>query len=152
MDGMTIGQLARRCATTAKTLRYYERIGLLATPRRTRSGYRSYDERHAERVDFIRKAKRLGLSLAQISRLIALADGGTRPCAYVGAALDEHIAQVARSIAELTRFRDELIALRDLPMQDGAQLCPVVEHGSDHVRPPAALPLAFTLTRRRASA
>lgn len=149
MDGMTIGQLSKRCAMTPKALRYYERIGLLPVPRRSPSGYRAYDEAHAQRADFIRKAKRLGLSLEEIRRLIAVADGGARPCAYLAAALDDHIAHVTRSIEELTRFRDDLVALREHPSRGAAEICPVVEHGSDHVRPPATLPLTFTLTRRR---
>ncbi len=63
---MKIGELARATGTNAKTIRFYEAYGLMPDPPRTTSGYRSYSAESVSRLDFILKAKRLGLSLHEI--------------------------------------------------------------------------------------
>ena len=65
-----IGELARWAGINPRTLRYYERIGLLAPSGRTDAGYRLYTEQDARRLAFIRRAQALGLSLAEISRVL----------------------------------------------------------------------------------
>ncbi|MDZ7799208.1 MAG: MerR family transcriptional regulator [Trueperaceae bacterium] len=70
MDGMTISALARATGFTAPTIRYYERIDLLPAPRRSASGYRLYDDDAIEALHFVRRAKRLGLSLDDTAELL----------------------------------------------------------------------------------
>ena len=65
----TIGQVATVTGVSAKTIRYYEQIGVLPTPSRTASGYRQYDEPAAERVRFIGRARTLGLGVEDLKRL-----------------------------------------------------------------------------------
>ncbi|MEE9284374.1 MAG: MerR family transcriptional regulator, partial [Dehalococcoidia bacterium] len=62
---MRIGELAEKTGLSAKTIRFYESARLLPDPGRTASGYRAYRNRDSERLVFIRKAKRMGLSLAE---------------------------------------------------------------------------------------
>src|SRR3970040_926658 len=80
---LTIGRLAERVGLQAKTLRYYDRVGLLPPATRTAAGYRLYDDSAARRLQFIRRAKALGISLAGIKRILAVRDEGGAPCAHV---------------------------------------------------------------------
>ncbi len=86
--GMRIGELAHRAGINPRTLRYYERIGLLAPSARTEAGYRLYSDKDADRLAFIRRAQTLGLSLAEIADIIALRDSGTPPCRDVHAVVE----------------------------------------------------------------
>jgi DNA-binding transcriptional MerR regulator len=65
------------------TIRYYEAIGLLPSPPRSPSGYRQYTEADAERPEFIRSAKALGVRLDDIREVLAFRDRGAYPCPYV---------------------------------------------------------------------
>jgi len=73
---LTIGQLARATGVAAKTIRYYEQVGILPAPRRSAAGYRQYARRDVHRLLFIRRARALGLSLPSIKTLTAEFDGG----------------------------------------------------------------------------
>jgi DNA-binding transcriptional MerR regulator len=77
-QALTIGQLANATGVAAKTIRYYEQIGVLPTSRRTASGYRQYDRAGVQRLRFIRRARSLGLSLRDIKTLIGSLDGRPR--------------------------------------------------------------------------
>src|ERR687885_2847805 len=72
MAALTIGQIARRAGVGVETVRFYERQGLLEEPARKESGYRQYAEEVVARLRFIRRAKRLGFSLKEITDLLAL--------------------------------------------------------------------------------
>ncbi len=80
---MTIGEAARRAAVNARTLRYYERIGVLVPSARTSARYRLYTSGDLARLRFIRRAQRLGLSLAEIAAVLAVCDAGRAPCRHV---------------------------------------------------------------------
>ncbi len=74
MNGhLTIGDLAQLAYTTTKTVRYYERIGLLPSAERGENGYRYYDESQVHQLRFIRRAQRLGLTLTEIGQLMGMA-------------------------------------------------------------------------------
>ncbi len=75
---LTIGQLAQATGVTAKTIRYYEQVGVLPAPRRSPAGYRQYAQRDVHRLLFLRRARALGLSLQQLKTLTAELDNG--PC------------------------------------------------------------------------
>ncbi|MGO1855337.1 MAG: MerR family transcriptional regulator [Microbacteriaceae bacterium] len=108
---MKISEVAERSGVPASTLRYYERLGILAA-RRGPNGYRDFDEDHLERLDFIASAKRLGLELPEIRRLLDLADDGT--CTGVKAALQpllaEQVAAVERKLSILVQLQVQLRA------------------------------------------
>jgi len=111
-QGLRIGELAQRAGLNPKTIRYYEEVGLLPRPARTASGYRCYGPADVARLEFIQKAKRLGLSLAAIRQVLALRQRGEQPCAYVLELLDRQLAELDRLLAALAAFRAELLALR----------------------------------------
>ena len=130
---MRIGELARRIGVNPKTVRYYEGIGLLPTPEREPSGYRDYDDHDVDRLRFIRTAQRLGLSLSEISEILAFRERAERPCDYVLEVLDRQVADLDRRIAEMADLRRELTALKAradrLPDEEGCY-CAVIEHSS----------------------
>lgn len=106
---MKISEVAERSGVPASTLRYYERLGLLAAER-SANGYRYFDEGHLERLEFIDAAKRLGLELPEIRGLLELADAGTCTGAKVmlQPLLAEQIAAVEQQLRMLTELRGQL--------------------------------------------
>lgn len=135
---MRIGELAQRVGINPKTVRYYEQIGLLPEPPRTPSGYREYADVDVERVMFIKSAQRLGLALDEIREILALRDGGQRPCAYVRAVLRQQVTDIDHRLAELQQLRQQLITLEQraeaLPEPDGA-ICGLIDHVRQRTTP-----------------
>ncbi|HVM07965.1 MAG TPA: heavy metal-responsive transcriptional regulator [Acidimicrobiales bacterium] len=105
---MLISDVARRSGVPAKTLRYYEDIGLVDAPPRSSSGYRVYDEGVLERLRFIRSAQALGLTLGEIRSVIALREGGETPCGRVLELLRDRAADIDRTIRELRALQADL--------------------------------------------
>jgi len=107
---VTIGQLARATGVTAKTIRYYEAIGVLPPPRRTAAGYRQYDRTAIDRLSFVRRARALGLPLDELKTLVAALDGGERPGLRprLLAVVRAQLAAVRDRSAELRRLRQHL--------------------------------------------
>jgi DNA-binding transcriptional MerR regulator len=110
---MRIGELAAVAGTTTKTIRFYESAGLLPPPQRTAAGYRMYDAAAPDRLDFIRRSQRAGLTLAQIREVLTIRDGGDAPCSHVQRLLAERLADLDRQLAELTALRATVCGLRD---------------------------------------
>lgn len=112
---LRIGELCARLGLSARTVRYYEELGLLPGVRRRVGGRRVYGADEIERLRFIQRLKALGLSLAEIRELNAVhaIAGSTR--AMLGR-LDEVLAhrlgEIGERITELTRLRDEIVAYR----------------------------------------
>jgi DNA-binding transcriptional MerR regulator len=75
----TVGQVAKATGVAAKTIRFYEEIGVLPAPSRTVSGYRQYDEPAVQRLRFIRRARALGLPLRALKTLTSTLNAGPRP-------------------------------------------------------------------------
>ncbi|MBI3972969.1 MAG: heavy metal-responsive transcriptional regulator [Chloroflexi bacterium] len=131
-SGLRIGQLAERVGTTVKAIRYYEALGLLDPPRRAPNGYRVYSPIAIGQLQFIRRAKVLGLSLAEIKRLFDTAKAGESISlrAQVADLLDEKLDECERQIAELVALRDSLQKRRRLTViAQGAPPCAC--HGFD---------------------
>ena len=134
---MTIGQLAERAGVNAKTIRYYESIGLLPPPRRAPNGYREYAPTDATRLLFIRRAQSLGLSLAAVQDILALQDAGLQPCHEVREAASTRVIELNARIAEMERLRDELQQLADRASQSGisagmaCEFCPAIINQQD---------------------
>ena len=109
---MKIGELAERSGCLVETVRYYERIGLLMPPERAMNNYRTYNERHSERLLFIRHCRALDMSLGEIRTLLDLRDNPQLECAGVNELLDKHIAHVVERIEALTALEAQLRELR----------------------------------------
>jgi Cu(I)-responsive transcriptional regulator len=110
-DGLSIGALSKATGTKVETIRWYERVGMLAAPGRTAGNYRSYGADHLGRLSFIRRARDLGFSLDQVRGLLRLTDDRDRSCEEVDAIAREHLAEVERKIADLEALRRELADL-----------------------------------------
>jgi MerR family transcriptional regulator, mercuric resistance operon regulatory protein len=98
---IAIGALSKHTGTNIETIRYYERVGLLPAPARSSGGYRLYGTGHLKRLSFIRRARALGFSLAEVRTLLALADQRRRPCAEVRVVAAAHLDDVKGKIADL---------------------------------------------------
>lgn len=102
----------------AKTLRYYDRVGLLRPAKRTEAGYRLYDESAAGRIRFILRAKALGIALADIRRILAYRDEGLAPCRHVLDLVGSNIVRLKHQIQDLESLRRDLQRLhRELKRQ-----------------------------------
>lgn len=108
MDALLIGDVAKRTGLTPAAIRYYESIGLLSAPLRSRAGYRRYGETTLHELDFIKKAQGLGFSLDEVQEILRLSRRGEAPCAHVLELSKRHLAAVEERMKQLSRFRDEL--------------------------------------------
>jgi len=108
MDSFTIGKLAAATETKAETIRYYERIGLLAPPERTGGNYRAYRPSHLARLRFIRRSRALGFSLDQVRALLRLSDDRACSCGEVDRIANTHLKEVEDKIADLKKLQSEL--------------------------------------------
>lgn len=111
MTGLTIGRLAKATGTKVETIRYYERIGLLAAPLRSDGNYRAYDQEALSRLGFIRRARQLGFSIEQVRELLDLSDDRSRSCGAVDEIARQHLLTVEQKIADLTLMGSELGAM-----------------------------------------
>lgn len=113
MTSMTVSEVGRRTGTTADTVRYYERIGLLPPPARSPAGYRLYDDVAIERVAFVKRAQRFGLQLDEIGELLAIRDRGMCPCGHARRALTDKLEELDVQMEALTRLREDIQHLLD---------------------------------------
>ncbi len=100
-----IGDLAEAAGVTVDTLRYYEREGLLPRVDRTAGGFRCYSQEAAQRLQFIKQARELGLSLREIRQLV---EPDNCRCSAVRKVLVEKLADVDRRLHDLVSFRKTL--------------------------------------------
>lgn len=102
------GELASLSGISADTLRHYERMKLLATPRRSSGNYRLYSPEALDRVRLIQRALAVGFSLSELSEILAVRDGGGSPCRKVKKLLDEKLSRLDEQISDLLAMRDHL--------------------------------------------
>lgn len=112
---LKISEAARLVGVPAKTLRYYEGIGLLAPAKRTASGYRLYGWRELEQIEFVRRAKLMGLSLDQIRSLVETAENGIPNAVFrdLDDLLERSLKETERKMEELRAFRESLLQYRE---------------------------------------
>ena len=138
---ITIGHVAKATGVAAKTIRYYEGIGVLPAPSRTVSGYRQYDEPGVQRVRFIRRARTLGLPLRHLKTLMATLNGGPRAALRprLLALVRGQLSAVKRRIAELQLLQRELEQVLQRPLAPAyerrGQGCRCLDTGSACSRP-----------------
>jgi Hg(II)-responsive transcriptional regulator len=130
---LTISQVATAADVNVQTIRYYERRGLVPTPRRTPSGYRQYAEDSVARLRFIKHAQELGFSLQEIHELLALRVRHGAACDVVERKTRQKIEVVQQRIADLRRMKRTLERLAVAcaarrPTDD----CPILEALEDH--------------------
>lgn len=124
---MNIGQAAQASGVTAKMIRHYEQIGLLAAPPRTEAGYRRYTEADVHTLRFIRHARDLGFPLAQIGELVGLWRDRERPSRQVKALAQAHIDALDAKARELLAMKASLEHLVHCCHGDDRPDCPILE-------------------------
>ncbi|WP_371332032.1 helix-turn-helix domain-containing protein [Bosea sp. BIWAKO-01] len=127
MRGITAGQLAKAASVNLETIRYYENIGLMPEPPRTRGGHRSYDEAHTRRLAFIRRARELGFTIEDVRALLALTNPEHTACAQVKEIALKHLMQVRSKIADLARLETILDATISRCTSEPTAHCPVLD-------------------------
>ena len=123
---MNIGEAAARCNLPAKTLRYYEDIGLVVPHGRQRNGYRDYSAQDVHRLGFIQRARSLGFSVEQCRELLALYDDPSRASADVKAVAALHVGLIEDKIAELEAMKSTLAHLIERCHGDDRPDCPIL--------------------------
>jgi Cu(I)-responsive transcriptional regulator len=124
---ITIGDAAERSGVSAKRIRHYESIGLIAEADRSEAGYRLYDAHQVEELGFIRRARDLGFSIEQIEDLLALWRDRERSSADVKRLAMEHVADLEARIVELQAMAGALKHLAATCHGDDRPECPIIQ-------------------------
>ncbi|PQZ82687.1 MULTISPECIES: Cu(I)-responsive transcriptional regulator [unclassified Brevundimonas] len=132
---MNIGKASAATGVTAKMIRYYESVGLIRPSERTESNYRDFNERDLNDLRFIRRARGLGFSVDEITRLLSLWRDRNRPSREVKALAEKHVADLDARIAEMQAMADTLRNLSHCCAGDDRPDCPIL---SDLAGSPAA--------------
>ena len=130
-----IGQLAGRLGLNPRTIRFYEKAGVLPEPQRSEGGFRLYGDEDEQRLRFIKAAQRLGLKLDEIRKVLAFRDRGERPCPYVEQLIGAQLGEIDQRMHELQGLKRDLTQLKqrmaahDAPQADNT-FCRYIEAGS----------------------
>lgn len=126
-----IGFVAKESGIPIKTIRYYEELGLLKTTGRTEGGYRLFSADVFARLNFIKRAQNLGMSLSEIREFLDIHDRGDLPCDQVQEKLRDKLVDIDRQIQQLQILKQELKRLLvegDVsPENSTAVICPIIE-------------------------
>jgi Cu(I)-responsive transcriptional regulator len=122
---MNISDAATECGLPAKTIRYYEDIGLVS-PGRLANGYREYDENDLHKLRFLQRARGLGFSVEDCRVLLSLYEDRNRASSDVKEIAKTHLAEIERKIAELQSLRDTLSDLVQSCHGDDRPNCPII--------------------------
>jgi DNA-binding transcriptional MerR regulator len=127
MTAMKIGEVAKRSGTGIETIRFYEREGLLLQPARRPSGYRQYDDSTIERLEYIRRAKELGFTLAEIRELLDLSFASQGCCEHIRQRAEGKVADIETKIRSLQQMKRSLNKiLSRCRSKNVAEDCPLV--------------------------
>jgi DNA-binding transcriptional MerR regulator len=110
---LKIGTVARASGVSVDTVRFYERVGVLAAPQRTESGYRVYGPSTIERIRLTRELQAIGFTLTDVVDALAAHDAGEASCESERWRLDAVLARVDAKLAELTALRGRIVAARE---------------------------------------
>lgn len=123
---MNIGTAADQSGLPAKTIRYYEDIGLLKADRAA-NGYRDYSKDDVHRLRFVQRARSLGFSVEECRQLLSLYSDRQRASADVKAIATEKLGEIERKIVELSELRDMLGHLVNNCHGDARPECPIID-------------------------
>lgn len=124
---MNIGQAASASGISAKMIRHYESIHLIAPGVRSDAGYRTYVDKDLHTLRFIKRARSLGFSLDQIRELLSLWKDAHRASADVKAIALAHVDDLEKRIAELSDMRNTLQHLAQSCSGDARADCPILQ-------------------------
>jgi DNA-binding transcriptional MerR regulator len=107
-DSLKVGAVAKAAGVGVQALHYYERLGLLPKPQRSKANYRLYSPETIRRVRFIKKAQAVGLTLEETKQILDLKDHGRAPCAKVAELGEKHFALINARLRQLRAYRRAL--------------------------------------------
>ena len=122
---MNISDAATRCGLPAKTIRYYEDIGLV-TPGRLENGYRDYSDDDLHKLRFLQRARGLGFSVEDCRVLLSLYEDRNRASSDVKEIAKAHLSEIERKISELQSLQKTLSDLVHACQGDDRPHCPII--------------------------
>jgi len=126
-ETLSIGDLSRHTGVNIETIRYYERIGLLAAPPRSQGRHRLYDAAHQQRLAFIRRSRDLGFSINDTRNLLGLARGHKLNCTEVKVLTEQHVADIRAKIRDLRKLERVLSDLAAKCRGSSVPDCPILD-------------------------
>jgi len=124
---VTIGQAAKQTGLSAKMIRHYEEAGLLHKANRTEAGYRLYNSLQLQQLGFIKQARTLGFSIAQISSLLGLWQNPNRSSKEVKQLAEQHLDEIKQKVTELQQMQQVLQQLADSCCGDDQPQCAILD-------------------------
>ncbi len=124
---MNIGEAAKASGVSAKMIRHYEEVGLVPPAARTDAGYRQYGDADVHTLTFVRHARDLGFSIAEIGELVGLWQNRKRPSRQVKALAQAHIQELEQKAQELLAMKATLEHLVRCCHGDDRPDCPILE-------------------------
>ncbi|MGD9041132.1 MAG: MerR family transcriptional regulator [Desulfobacteraceae bacterium] len=125
---MSIGEVSRKSGVTVQAIRFYERRGLIPKALRMKSGYRQFSPEMIRRLQFIKRAKRLGFTLKEVDQFLALTDEVATDCREIQGLAKEKINQLEQKLRELSRLKDVLVeGVRRCPGEGPISVCPIID-------------------------
>ena len=124
---MYLGSVADQSGVPAKTIRYYEEIGLIPKALRAENGYRNYSDSDVETLRFVQRARKLGFSVKDVGNLLTLWRDKNRASADVKKFALDHIRDIESRIEELDSIRQTLVSLTNHCHGDERPDCPILE-------------------------
>ena len=124
---VAIGTAARLSGVSARMVRHYESLGLLASVVRTDGGYRQYGEADVRSLQFIKRGREMGFSMAEIAELVSLWHDRRRASASVKRIAQKHVNELTRRIDSMQAMQRTLTNLLDLCPGDDRPDCPILD-------------------------
>ncbi|KAB8314933.1 heavy metal-responsive transcriptional regulator [Tolypothrix campylonemoides VB511288] len=126
-----IGVVAKESGVPIKTIRYYEELGLLKASGRTEGGFRLFHSDVFARLNFIKRAQSLGLTLSEIKEFLNVHDQGDLPCEHIKVKLQDKLVDIDKQIRQLLILKQELEGLlsgwQTIPETSEETICPIIE-------------------------
>ncbi len=121
------GELSKRSGCNIETIRYYEKIGLLAEPGRSDGGHRLYEPADQARLGFILRGRELGFSIDELRSLLSLVDSNTYTCGEVLAHTQSHLDSIRKKITDLRRLEVMLSEVSAKCQGGDVPDCPIID-------------------------
>lgn len=103
-----IGEMSKRTGIAVTTIRYYEKVGLLPAPERLASGYRLYNRRHLERINFLKNTRKLGFSQQRIKALVSLLENPNRTSEKVKTSVQSQLEEIREKRRLIQNIENQL--------------------------------------------
>jgi MerR family Zn(II)-responsive transcriptional regulator of zntA len=133
VGGLHVTELARKADVTPTTVRYYARVGLLHPQRDEGNGYRCFSGADLKRINFVRQAQALGLTIGETKSILDTVDHGDSPCPQVRRLVERRLTEIRARLGALQALEQRIAAAleawseRDDVNPNGEELCPLIE-------------------------